>query len=182
MIAPITDNVRVLVVDDDQGLRNMLIDYLNACGYIASGTSKACEAEDAVLLWGAQVVLLDIVMPGLNGLEITRRLKARDPATQVILMTGYPTVESLAEAKALGADGYLLKPFRNLQSVVEMIERASGDLNDWHANALEALRKEFPEEYRLIYETPAELPDADEIGVLLAQMEQELSPPMPPPA
>lgn len=101
---------RILIVDDEEVVR---------LSYMRILASADCQVE-AVWTW-AQVkqamdeapfdlVLLDLRMPGMDGLEVLRNLKARWPDSEVIIITGYPTLASAKEAVTLGAYDYLTKP------------------------------------------------------------------------
>ncbi len=101
---------KVLVVDDEAVVR--------AC-YLRILASRQCQVRevgngpDALQLMDSQafdVVLLDQKMPGMDGMELLRSIKARWPATEVIMITGYPALESAKEAVLLGAYDYLAKP------------------------------------------------------------------------
>lgn len=104
---------RILVVDDEAPMRESLKDWLTEDGYevgLASGGQQAivmAREQD----W--DVILLDLKMPGMDGLETLRRLKGEDVATdaQVIIMTAYGTIDTAVQAMKEGAFDYLLKPF-----------------------------------------------------------------------
>lgn len=163
-----------MVVDDDSALRHLLVEALNMSGYMATGVSSAEEALEQVVIWGAQVVLLDICMPKMNGTELARILKERDPGTQIILMTGFPSQDSIDEAYNIGVDGYLLKPFKSLNTVTEAIERAAHNIRTWQLTVKDSLRKSFPEEYRIIYDSP-ELPyKPTELEKLIKEVSEDM--------
>ena len=103
--------VRILVVDDHRLFREGLIALLDA----APGTQVVGEAgtgEQALALveeLTAEVVLMDIMMPDMNGIEATRRLRADHPQTQVVMLTMLEDDDSLFAAMCAGAHGYILK-------------------------------------------------------------------------
>ena len=104
-------NARILIVDDEAVVRDSLADWFRAEGY---ETDKAESARDALgKLAGADwdIFLLDIRMPGMDGLELQRKLKAAQPEATVIIMTAYASVESAVEAMKQGAFDYIIKPF-----------------------------------------------------------------------
>lgn len=103
---------RVLLADDEPALREVYGTMLQDAGYAAQTASNGREAMD--LLWKGQfdLVLSDISMPGMDGLQLLRAVRERDLDVPVILMTGNPMVETAVQAIEYGALGYLLKPFR----------------------------------------------------------------------
>jgi putative two-component system response regulator len=103
---------KILVVDDDRRIRTVLADILSAEGYQARQAGNGQEALEAMEQWAPDVVLLDINMPVMNGLEAIRRIKA-DPAMKhipVVIVTGIEDTEARLEGLRLGADDFLLKP------------------------------------------------------------------------
>ncbi|HEY7957887.1 MAG TPA: sigma-54 dependent transcriptional regulator [Polyangia bacterium] len=101
---------RILVVDDEPNMCRSLAILLAEDGReveTARSGEEALERFDP----DTQVVLCDLSMPGIGGLEVLRRLRARAPEVKVILMTAYSTVQSAVEAMRLGAFEYLIKPF-----------------------------------------------------------------------
>ncbi len=104
------DRPAILVVDDEPVIRDTLAEYLHLEGY---AVAVAATGEDAVAQAQAQrfdVVLCDVNLPGLDGLEVLEELSKRCPETFVILVTAYATVETAVEAFQRGAHDYLMKP------------------------------------------------------------------------
>jgi len=106
------DTIRILLVDDHQvvreGLRHML--ELETDMEVVGEAADAKEALTQVELLSPQVILMDIKMPGMGGIELTRQLKEKQPSCNVIMLTLYD--EYLAQAIEAGAVGYLLKDIR----------------------------------------------------------------------
>jgi CheY-like chemotaxis protein len=152
MSLAVCDNIRIVIIDDDHLLRNLLVEAFNRHGYQAVAVENPERAVELVKLFGAQIVLCDICMPGVDGFEVTRRLKASDGGTQVILMTGYPAEQSVNSAFHAGAEEYLVKPFRSLQVVFDSVDRAAARLVKWNTYMREAIRQDFPDEYNIIYD------------------------------
>jgi PAS domain S-box-containing protein len=113
----------VLVIDDDAGQRKTLLDILNAKGYETSMAEDG--AEGLALLKGNPVnlVLTDLNLPDISGVDILREVKAVYPAIQVIILTGSATFDSAVEATNLGAFSYLLKPY-DIDQLLLHIQRA----------------------------------------------------------
>lgn len=100
----------VLVVDDDETMREVLTVRLEDWGYTVITAADASEARAAIERHHPSVVLADIVLPGMSGLDLLRILKADDPERPVILMTGHGTVDLAVEAMKEGAEDFLTKP------------------------------------------------------------------------
>jgi len=101
---------RILVVDDEDVVRRAyarILDEMNCEAQSAVDGEKALQAMEEQAF---DVVLLDLRMPGAHGLDILRAIKERWPASEVVVITGYPTVESARQAIRLGACDYLAKP------------------------------------------------------------------------
>lgn len=122
-----TETAHILVVDDEGANRYSVSKTLQRVGYMVS---EAASGEDAIELMGEEVfdvVLTDIRMPGLDGVELLRRIKEQAPDAIVILMTGYASLGTSVEALRLGAHDYLIKPASSHDirtSVARGVERA----------------------------------------------------------
>ncbi|MFN7142549.1 MAG: response regulator, partial [Myxococcota bacterium] len=101
---------RVLVVDDEPPIRELLVEYLRGRGLSADAVSTGEEGRARIAQEPWDLVLTDLKLPGIDGIEVLRAAVARDVPT--VLMSACGTVESVVEAYALGAREYLSKPFR----------------------------------------------------------------------
>jgi DNA-binding response OmpR family regulator len=122
-----TDTAYVLVVDDEGANRYAVSKSLQRVGYIVSEAGSGEEALDIMRHQAFDVVLTDIRMPGLDGVDLLRRIKEEAPDIIVILMTAYASLGTAVEALRLGAHDYLIKPSSSQdirQSVSRGIERA----------------------------------------------------------
>ena len=113
---------RVLVVDDEPSIRELLLDFLEMEGFWVVAVSRAEEALQRLEAVRPDVVLMDLEMPGMNGLELLQELEKRNCRALPIMMTGYGTVETAIEAMKNGAYDYLLKPFK-VPEVIRIIGR-----------------------------------------------------------
>lgn len=104
--------IRVLVVDDEDQFVEQLTERLQLRDYDVSACYNGEEAVDLLKKLNFDVVILDVAMPGMDGVETLRELKSLKPLTEVIMLTGHATVESAIEGMKLGAFDYLLKPTR----------------------------------------------------------------------
>jgi response regulator RpfG family c-di-GMP phosphodiesterase len=119
--------MRILLVDDDAGLRALLRATFETADIVVDEADSASTAKSLIRLGHPDVVVLDVLMPGVDGLSLCRELKA-NPETRhigVVLLTGSDAA-SEEDARAAGADGYLRKPFRPLE-LLAIAERVAGD-------------------------------------------------------
>ncbi len=115
---------KVLVVDDEASIRNVVQMYLEYYGLTVKTASDGMHALELVKGENFDVVLSDIMMPNMDGLELVVEVNAVQPNTLVILMTGYASVNSAVEAIKAGVFDYILKPFQNMQIVLQSVKRA----------------------------------------------------------
>jgi two-component system response regulator AtoC len=101
---------RILVVDDDDELRRMLVDYLSSQGYTALGTRSTLQAHEALKSDSFDIVMADLRLEDGNGLDLLRQVRQLSPRTYGILMTGYATMDTAVEAIRIGLFDYLIKP------------------------------------------------------------------------
>jgi DNA-binding response OmpR family regulator len=103
-------DARILVVDDERGLRRTLTDIFNRLGYRAEGVASGEEALECLTDDPADLVILDLNMPGMGGDEVLRLARPIAPETLFIILTAYGTLDSAIAAIRHGAFDYLLKP------------------------------------------------------------------------
>jgi two-component system phosphate regulon response regulator OmpR len=118
MISDITYNL--LVVDDDERIRNLLRQYLINQGFIVSTASDSEEARNKIKLMRFDLIVLDIMMPGDDGLILTREIR-NNSLTPIILLTAKSGTESKIEGLELGADDYLTKPFNPKELLLRIL-------------------------------------------------------------
>ncbi len=106
------DSLRILIVDDEDELVSALEERLNLRGFQAKGVATGEEALAYLADRQCDVVLLDVKMPGLGGLEVIERIKEKTPSPQVILLTGHISVQDAERGMGLGAFDYLMKPIK----------------------------------------------------------------------
>jgi two-component system cell cycle response regulator DivK len=102
----------ILVVDDNPTNMRLVTFLLEKRGYLVRAAANACEALALLPKFRARLILMDLEMPGMDGVELTRRLKA-DPATRAVLVVALTACAMKGdedEARAAGCDGYLTKP------------------------------------------------------------------------
>jgi response regulator RpfG family c-di-GMP phosphodiesterase len=115
---------RILIVEDDPGVRDLLQDVLGGAGH---EVSQAPTGRDALALLDSNrfhLVVTDVLMPGMSGLEVLQEVKRRDPTTEVIVITGHPNLDTALEALHGGAYDLVAKPFTDLEFLHRLVERA----------------------------------------------------------
>ncbi len=119
-----SDQIRILVVDDEESIRGILNETLNMAGYEVIEASSAEEALKELSAHRFDIVLSDIRMTGLSGMQLLERIKAQRIDCEVIIMTSHASLETALEAIRLGAYDYLLKPFEELDYILAVVKRA----------------------------------------------------------
>ncbi|MBA2450984.1 MAG: sigma-54-dependent Fis family transcriptional regulator [Chloroflexi bacterium] len=117
-----TASRKILVADDDASIRSLLVTLLSGENYEVSEAKSGNEVMRAVPEVRPNLVLLDLRMPDLDGIEILRRLQAQDEKVPVLMLTAYGTASSAIEAMKLGAWDYVTKPFE-LDDVLLRVQR-----------------------------------------------------------
>ena len=100
----------ILIVDDDDRIRNLLKDYLSENSYIVSSAGNAEEAKEKLEYLKFDIIILDVMMPGQNGYDLTKEIK-KQMKVPIILLTAKGEVENRIKGLELGADDYIGKPF-----------------------------------------------------------------------
>ena len=106
------NGARILVVDDDELLADNLVEYLATLGYQATAAYGGRAALNRFEQEDFQLVLTDLMMPEMGGLELLEKVKALDKRVIVMVITGYGTVESAVDAIKMGAYDFVPKPFK----------------------------------------------------------------------
>jgi DNA-binding response OmpR family regulator len=119
-----TTQPRVLIVDDEEELVSALTERLNMRGFDTNGVTTGAAALDAIERGEYDVVLLDLKMPDLDGLQVIQRIKEKHPRLQVIMLTGHGSTQAAQEGMNLGAYDYLVKPIR-IEDLVRVVLAAS---------------------------------------------------------
>lgn len=102
---------KILIVDDQLGIRLLLTELFKKEGYETAQAANGAEALDYLQKVRPDLVLLDMKIPGMDGLEILRRIREIDKTLKVIMMTAYGELDMIQEAKDLGALKHFTKPF-----------------------------------------------------------------------
>lgn len=118
---------RLLIVDDEPKMGALLARSLEREGYAVEATTKPAEALERLKVGDIDVLITDLRMPGMDGLELLQRAKAIAPQTDVILMTAFASVETAREALTRGAVDYLVKPVSAENDLKPLLKRLLGD-------------------------------------------------------
>jgi DNA-binding NtrC family response regulator len=116
--------LRVLFVDDEEDLVSTVVERLELRGIEATGAVNGQQALTLIEQQPFDVVLLDVRMPGLGGLEVIKRIKRTHPDLEVILLSGHGAREDVETGRRLGAYDYLQKPV-DLEDVIAILHRAA---------------------------------------------------------
>ncbi len=100
----------ILIVDDDDRIRNLLKDYLSENNYVVSTAENADQAKEKLEYFKFDIIILDVMMPGQNGYELTKEVK-KQIKVPIILLTAKGEVENRIKGLEIGADDYIGKPF-----------------------------------------------------------------------
>jgi DNA-binding NtrC family response regulator len=114
---------KILIVDDEERFRNTMARLLAVEGFQTQTAGSGKEALEKLTEGGFDLVILDVRMPEMSGVEALARIKKIDPEIEVIVMTGYASVDTAKEIMKLGAYDYLLKPYAK-QELLDRIESA----------------------------------------------------------
>jgi DNA-binding response OmpR family regulator len=112
--------IRLLIVEDEEAIRTGLIDVLVYHGYEVEFAADGISGLDKALSGRFDLILLDVMLPGMDGFEICNRIRAQDRDQPVIILTAKSTDEDIIQGLSLGADDYVAKPFSVAQLVLRI--------------------------------------------------------------
>jgi DNA-binding NtrC family response regulator len=124
MAGPVTLGARVLFVDDEEAIRRLFETFLANEGFDVRGASTLSEALEALESAPPEVVIVDKNLPDGSGIEVLHACRDALPDVEVIVLTGYPSLESAIDALRLGAFDYIIKPVLDLDLVSQKVRRA----------------------------------------------------------
>jgi len=114
---------RILVVDDESSIRDTLRRYLHQAGHRVETAPDGIEALQTVEEGAFDIVITDLNMPRMGGVELVKRLKEYSPQTITIVLTGHGSLDSAVAVLHQGCDDYLLKPLNNFELIAHSIDR-----------------------------------------------------------
>ncbi|MGD2272325.1 MAG: diguanylate cyclase [Desulfobacterales bacterium] len=119
-----TKDIRILVVDDEDSVRTVMMQVLQEEGFAVTEAANGRQALECMKKETFSLVITDIVMPGMTGLELLEKTKKVSPETQVIIITSHASLETAITALRHGAYDYLFKPFKDLELISATANRA----------------------------------------------------------
>lgn len=118
-----SSKINIAVVDDEVQILNMLEKFFTKnSDYKVSTFSNPISALGSIKSGTFDVVLLDIMMPQKDGLEVLKEIKAASPETKVVMMTAYSSLDRVLDSHKIGAEGYVMKPFESLMTVEKKVK------------------------------------------------------------
>ena len=138
---------KILVVDDEESMRDALKQLLKRESYSVDIAENAAEAIIKYKNNNHDLVVSDIMMPEIDGIELLKRLKKINQDATVILITGYASIDSAVQAIKIGAEDYFTKPFKNVE-ILKVVDRIYKNQSLRRQNELlkqEILRQDIPE-------------------------------------
>src|SRR5665647_2847002 len=117
------DKIRVLILDDEKHFTEELAEFLELSGHIVYESNTVAEGMAMLDKNPVDLLILDIRLPGADGLDILKKVKAEKPMLEVIIVSGHGDMETVIKAMRLGAFDYLRKPFRHIDIQIA-IERS----------------------------------------------------------
>ncbi|MGC3966993.1 MAG: response regulator [Pirellulales bacterium] len=124
-------NRTILHIDDDSQITRLVAHLLRRKGYEVASLNDPTQALGEILRHGYRIVLLDIDMPQLDGLELLRRIKEYDGGVQVIMLTGLVTLSNAMAAFRGGAEGCFFKPLEDVAPLCEAIDATFHKIEHW---------------------------------------------------
>ncbi len=117
------EKFKILVVDDEQDFLETIIKRLKTRGIDAAGVESGYKALEFLDQRDVEVIILDVKMPGMDGIEALREIKKKKPLVEVIMLTGHASAESGIQSMQLGAFDYVMKPVA-LDELLEKVRQA----------------------------------------------------------
>jgi DNA-binding NtrC family response regulator len=133
---------RILLVDDEEEFVQALSERLEIRDYDVTKSYTGDDAVEKIKHYNFDVVILDVLMPGMDGIEVLKEIRRIKPLTEVIMLTGHATVETAIEGMKLGANDYLMKPCET-EDLVNKINRAYNQKKEHEERIREAKVKEI---------------------------------------
>jgi len=115
--------IKLLIVDDDEKFLSIVSERLGLIDFDVTTASEGAQAVKAAKKSKFDVALLDLKMPGMDGMELLKILKKKHKFLEIVILTGHASIDSAVEAGKLGASGYLEKPYKT-EKLLEVLKEA----------------------------------------------------------
>lgn len=125
------DPVKVLVVDDEEPILKTVRRALELDGFVVETTPDPAKALELVRTDEFLIVISDIMMPGINGIDLLREIKTYNGMIQVIMMTGYVTLGNVLDCLRRGANDCILKPFEDISQINRAVRDSVAKFEHW---------------------------------------------------
>ena len=134
---------RILIVDDSQDICFLISNHFKLRGFAVETAQSGHEAMKLIEREHFEIVVCDIIMPGMKGTELLQKVKKQYPATHIIMITGYVSLEHLLACMRFGADTCIFKPMDNFSEIDTAVEMALGSMRRWEEKivALKGLKE-----------------------------------------
>lgn len=121
--------LNILIVDDEEPIRELLVDYFSQCHHECKDAESGEKALEIMPEFKPHVVITDLNMPEMNGIELLKQIREQNSNTKVIILTGFPDQQNAIDAVNFGARAFLQKPINlsDLSAVVEKIESETAE-------------------------------------------------------
>ena len=123
---------KLLIVDDEVEITEMLCRHFRLTGYSVLGAKNGLEALSIMSEKYVDVLISDIIMPKMNGVDLLREVRKQYPMVRVIMITGYVTLENALACMRLGAETCVFKPFNSLTELETAVGNAIAILDHWN--------------------------------------------------
>lgn len=125
------EDISILVVDDEIELGNMIVMTLKTKGYRAEYCSDSIKAIEKLKSFKYQLLITDIRMPKMDGVELLKQAKKISPFIEVIMITGFSALDLALNCMEIGALDFLFKPFEDIQEIYSAVETALRKIQKW---------------------------------------------------
>ncbi|MHC4975318.1 MAG: response regulator [Planctomycetota bacterium] len=123
---------KILIVDDEQQITTLLSRHLRMEGYDVETSNDPLEAIEMVKKKNFHIVISDIDMPHMTGIDMLKEIRTYNGGMHVIMITGKITLSNVLDAMRRGADTCIFKPFKDLQVITDAVEDACNTIVHWH--------------------------------------------------
>jgi len=143
---------RLLVVDDSKEICQLIVNHYKLQGYLIEMASCAADAWKILVKDHFDIVISDIIMPGMKGTELLQKIKRHYPMIHVIMITGYVSLEHLLSCMRGGADTCIFKPLDNFSELDSAIDEALASKHRWEDKivALKGLKEMNPQSFEIL--------------------------------